>query len=395
MEIPDNILQAWPFYEMPYFVFLYKAIQQKASRLVHGSFDVSSWSPDGKQLAYTRAEFCGWGDNALNMAGPTGAVERRGIEILDLESGRIRVLVTSGGEPAWSPDGLFIAFVRSPGFLREDEEEVWLVPAEGGEPRRLADGGCPRWTNHPTRLYFHSRTEDALYCIDVNDPKPKPIQVAACPALYPEVSPDERYLAYATEGELTVVELSTGEELVRWVVPGWGKYCGVVWSPDGRDISLGIMGRQAPHSGLWIFSLERRAGWHILDAPSMSCNWSKDRSRIAIDLVFPVSEIWLANVDPNLPTWEALAPAQSRADYLRNNWQQCIAWTPWSSSKHRKEVLRNLTAVGINQFENGQYEEGLWTLQHVAEARRFEGFLPDPETTVYINMIRERLGHRQ
>ena len=396
LEIPDNLVRELPFRAMPHNVDLCRAVEQKASRLVRGAFDVSSWSPDGKQLAYTRAEFCGWDDNVLNMAGPAGAVGARGIEILDLESGHIRVLVTSGGVPAWSPDGRFIAFMRGAGlFLDRLEAEIWLVPAAGGEPRRLARGGCPGWTNHPTRLYFHSREEKALYCLDVNDPKPKPIRVAACPGSYPHVSPDERYLAYATAGELTVVELDSGEEVVKWIVPGCEKYCSVLWSPDGKEISLGVEGARHWASGLWLFDFERRDGWHLLDPEATCCNWSPDRSRVALDLYFPVCEIWIAEVDPNLPTWEALGPLQSRAEYLRSNLWNYVTSYARAKSEDKSHVLKNLIAVGVNQYNCGEYEDALWTLQQVAKFPETEGGLPDIEATAHIAIILERLGRHQ
>ena len=394
LDIPDGLATVWPFRFLPRYADLNAQLEEKGTCLVRGALDVSSWSPDGRQLAYTRSEFCEWGENRLKMGGSSGPVVARGIEILDLESGHTRVLVTSGGTPNWSRDGRYIAFVRASWMATGADAEMWVIAADGGEPRRLAPGASPCWTNHPTRLYFHSRIQEALCCIDVAHPGAQPRRVAACPGWYPEVSPDERYLAYAKNGELTVVELSSGEVVVTWVVPGPEKYCCVRWSPDGKEISMGVLGMRNLCSGLWIFDFERRRGWHLLDAEAVSCNWSSDRSRVAFDMFFPVSEIWTAEIDPDLPTWKSLAPLQTRGQYMRTHWDKYVASYARAWSNEKEDVLRNLTTVGVNQYDYGQYEDALWTLRHVAELRRARNVRADAETDAYIVMALQQTGRR-
>ena len=394
LTIPDSLAEAWPFLHLPKYADLNTQLEGKGTRLVQGALDVSSWSPDGRQLAYARSELCGWDENTLKAGAAASPVVARGIEILDLESGHTRVLVTSGGTPNWSRDGRYIAFVRASWMATGADAEMWVVAADGGEPRRLAEGASPCWTNHPTRLYFHSRVQDALCCIDVARPGAQPRRVAACPGWYPEVSPDERYLAYAKNGELTVVELASGEVVVTWVVPGPEKYCCVRWSPDGKEISLGVLGMRNLCSGLWIFDFEGRKGWHLLDAEAVSCNWSRNRSRVAFDMFFPVSEIWTAEIDPNLPTWKALAPLQSRGQYMRTHWDKYVASYARAWSNEKEDALRNLTAVGVNQYDYGEYEDALWTLQRVAELRRTRNVRADAETDAYIVMALQQTGRR-
>jgi len=394
LTIPDSLARAWPFLHLPRYADLNTQLEEKGTRLVQGAFDVSSWSPDGKQLAYTRSELCVWDENTLKAGAAANPVAARGIEILDLESGHTRVLVTSGCAPNWSPDGRYIAFVRASDIAGGSDAEIWLIPVDGGEPRWLAKGASPCWTIHPTRLYFHSRVQEALCCIDVAHPAAQPRQVAACPGWYPQVSPDERYLAYATAGEMTVVELATGKTVAKWVVPGPEKYCCVRWSPDGKEISLGVLGMRNYCSGLWIFDFEGRKGWHLLDAEAVSCNWSKDRSHISFDVFFPVSEIWMAKVDPNLATWKTLAPLQTREQYMRSHWDKYVASYARAWSNEKEDALRNLTAVGVNQYECGEYEDALWTLQHVAELRRTRDIRADAETDAYIVMALQQAGRR-
>jgi tetratricopeptide (TPR) repeat protein len=87
VEVPESLADTWPFLHMPKYVDLHAQLAQKAVPLVRGSFDISSWSPDGRYLAYARSELCGWGDDVLQTTGSQSPVEARGIEILDLASG--------------------------------------------------------------------------------------------------------------------------------------------------------------------------------------------------------------------------------------------------------------------------------------------------------------------
>jgi dipeptidyl aminopeptidase/acylaminoacyl peptidase/CubicO group peptidase (beta-lactamase class C family) len=62
-------------------------------------------------------------------------------------------------QPALSPDGGSIAYVLKTTNRAEDRDErsLWLVAAEGGEPRRLTRGtgdSTPRWSPDGTRLAF-------------------------------------------------------------------------------------------------------------------------------------------------------------------------------------------------------------------------------------------------
>ena len=98
----------------------------------------SSWSPDGKRLVF--------GDGGR-------------LKIIELGSGRVRVLTQPGKDPAWSPgDGRRIAYVVGDG----QSEEVWLIEAAGGAPRKLARGGFPSWSADAKTVFLHSQAGSKL-----------------------------------------------------------------------------------------------------------------------------------------------------------------------------------------------------------------------------------------
>jgi dipeptidyl aminopeptidase/acylaminoacyl peptidase len=113
-------------------------------------------SPDGAQVCVSVASF----DMEENK-------QRSSLWLLSAFGGAPRRLTTGGekdGEPRWSPDGRWIAFVakrRAAGEDKGDEEpQVYLIAPDGGEARRLtsiATGASGlRWFPDSGRLAFIS-----------------------------------------------------------------------------------------------------------------------------------------------------------------------------------------------------------------------------------------------
>jgi Tol biopolymer transport system component len=98
--------------------------------LVHG--DDPSFFPDGAKLAYSGAE---------------------GVYELGLSGGAPRLLVRRGYQPAWSPDGVYIAYKRETDNCGEAgcHERIWIVPRSGGAATMLEpeffESGDLTWTS--------------------------------------------------------------------------------------------------------------------------------------------------------------------------------------------------------------------------------------------------------
>ena len=268
-KLPEDMTNEAPFFIMQEASNWYNRLRAKAVRLVPMVFGQSSWSPDGKQMAYGRTDIYEWQPKTLETGAPA-IYGSSGIEILDLESAKVRLLVSSGKDPAWSPDGKHIAFIREPYRTRDYSEEVWLIPTSGGEPRRLAVGHWPIWSRDSKRIFFHSYEDKALYSVRVDDPAAEPKEIISCPGPYPGVSPDEKYVAYAVGNELRIVEISTAEVITTWTAPGPERGMLVRWSPDGKEIL--VAGYHDSDLGTWSFDVQRKEAWQLFESPAMSAN---------------------------------------------------------------------------------------------------------------------------
>jgi len=218
-------------------------------------------------------------------------------------------------DPVWSPDGRHIAYVREPYLNAYREEEVWFIALSSGEERRLARGGYPRWSRDPGHLFYHSRSDNMVYSIAVDDPDAKPAPVIRSQGWYPGISPDEKYVAYAVGRTLHVIEISTGKRTATRSAPTPEPGMLVQWSADGREVSVG--GFDLSSLGLWVFEVESQKAWEIFDGSVSLGVWSPDRTRFAFDVRGPFWEIWMAEIRPDLPTAQALPPVQTKEEHLR------------------------------------------------------------------------------
>ena len=290
----------------------YRYLSSKAQWIGEG-FHVS-WSPDGRKLVFSR-----------------GVLGFSGVAVYDMASGETKLLITPGKDPMYSPDGKTIAYVRNRQILplahfsagREsqhvphDQEEIWVMNADGTSPRKLAQGGYPSWGSDSRRVFYHSRLDGYLYSVSVDDPTDQK-RLRLSKGGFPVVSPDGKYVADPYRGTLEIVELATGST-DTWADPA-NMYVGFVnWSPDGsglcfgRFIGVGGMGKSP--LGLWNLDLTTRQVTKMLSGSLKKGMWSPDGQHLAVE-----------SIDPR-GVWIARAQEIGEGQTLEDHYREVVRWT--------------------------------------------------------------------
>ena len=197
-----------------------------------------SWprlSPDGTQLAFVRGN-----GGQLNLRVYNWATGKLVQEIVGREP------LTS---PVWTPAGRSVAVSSSAGGMR------WLS-IEGGGPLRTLVGGTDAqipWSFHPTgsRLAFYQRSLNAggstafnLWTVPIKMDgdvitagRPEPFLVSNAFEVYPEFSPDGRWVVYTSleSGAYEIYVRAFPDNGRQWQVSNGG---GVVahWARDGKRL---------------------------------------------------------------------------------------------------------------------------------------------------------------
>jgi TolB protein len=166
------------------------------------------WSPDGERIAFTR------------ITEPGSASARSGIVVMDADGGN-EVQITQVAlpsvdlSPAWSPDGTEIAFTRAAPSAGSDHPRagIYVVSPAGGEPRKLTDDGAePDWSPDGTRIAFTSYRDGfghtcfhecgisgEIYVLDIESGETERLTESEANDGSPAWSPDGSLIAYASD----------------------------------------------------------------------------------------------------------------------------------------------------------------------------------------------------
>jgi Tol biopolymer transport system component/imidazolonepropionase-like amidohydrolase len=124
----------------------------------------------------------------------------------DLASGQERVVSSKKGfyyGPRYSPDGRRIVYARSGGSgltggLWSGERGIYVMPAAGGEPRRIAkDGESPQFSADGTRVFYFTGggLSKKLNSVGLDGEEPREVFTLKYPDLV-SISPDGKWVAF-------------------------------------------------------------------------------------------------------------------------------------------------------------------------------------------------------
>jgi dipeptidyl aminopeptidase/acylaminoacyl peptidase len=219
-------------------------------------------SPDGRRVAFTVRE-TNWADNTYEteiwIADATAAASAR-----PLTSG-----AKSSQQPAWSPDGTWLAFLSD----RSDVRQLYRLSVEGGEAEALTSGEevtAFAWSRDGRRIAYtmtdpvtpamkdriekygeythedHDHRMAQLHLVDVATKSTRAVTAGAFVVGAFDWSPDNTRIAFdhrlntdagsSGSADISIVEVDSGR--VTPLVTQDGPDSNPRWSPDGRRIAF-------------------------------------------------------------------------------------------------------------------------------------------------------------
>jgi Tol biopolymer transport system component len=214
-----------------------------------GSNDIS---PDGKTIVFG-------GFYRDSKEAPGGSM----IFTVPSEGGKARALTDpkegNASNPCWSPDGRWIAYTRQGSLGSAEDWDIWLVPSEGGPPKRLTSGDDQvafaevAWSPDAKTIAYFGK-DGTVRSVPAAGGTSRVLTKGERNLLQHlglSWSPDGARLAYTDFKRVLVIPAAGGEPEV--VQPGFeGAILTLDWSPDGQTFAFG--GTTGGEEEVWLMS---------------------------------------------------------------------------------------------------------------------------------------------
>jgi Tol biopolymer transport system component len=289
-----------------------------------------SWSPDGKYLAFS-------GQRSPREPNSIFLLSRESLETRQITSAPAGFLGDS--TPAFSPDGKVLAFVRG---ASSRDVEIYVVPATGGEPKRLTfdnrSGRSLAWTADGREILFSlwASATFRLWRVSAAGGTPEQLTFAGEGGSTLAISRQGNRLAYSQEFRDTDIwrvgtSGSSGMRSPTRLISSTRLDYGPQYSPDSKRIAF-TSGRSGSNE-IWVCDAD---GLNPVQLTSFagpdvgSPRWSPDGRQIAFDSVATGNrDIFVISAEGGKPR----RFTEDSSDEVRPSWSRDGRWIYFGSSR--------------------------------------------------------------
>jgi Tol biopolymer transport system component/DNA-binding winged helix-turn-helix (wHTH) protein len=358
---------------------------EKSIRLSSGSGDCCpTWSPDGRKVAFMRYEdkrlsiiivpalggterraYSGpasmggglaWSNDGKSLAFPeadSSDPSRSWLSLLSLTDYTTHPLTSPPGsyldsQPAFSPDGSRLAFIRS--AVAGVSNDIYVACASGGRATRLTFDhgpimGLPAWTADGHEIVFSSNRggSTALWRVPADGGVPRPVAGPIGEGVWPSIPLRGEQLVYAQVvakfniWRLDLKDAKHPRHPASAVISEKGDKMRPDFSPDGKKIAF--ESNRLGYWDIWTCAIDDSTCDQVtsLHGTAGRPRWSPDGRYIAFEF-HPngQSQIYLVEVPGGVPR---LLPTIPGADNLSPSWSRDGRWL-YFASKHGQEPFQ-------------------------------------------------------